>query len=330
MIGPLSRHALRAAGDHALSHQHFGFARNESDAARYFFAWPHRNDEHDRGLSRRPAVLAATTFAPAIAVIVGTGASGRARFVFGGSLFRSGAAADRDFLSSCRSRQLLRYGVSISAYDLINSLIVRLDVIMLGFFIGRAPGVTLPTVGVYGTVVEVAGGLRKVNQAFNPIFAPDRCRPNDWRRTGARRDRFARVAQWTLWVFIPIARGDVARRAADSRRNLRRGFSAGQHLARSSSRSPAPRTRSSRSPRPSSWCKSRSSICSIPRSPASSRSPANLWLIASLRSDRRGLWNSAALCAARRAAASGLAPGLSLAQSLARSLAAARRRACSR
>ena len=61
---------------------------------------------------------------------------------------------------------------SISGYDLLNAVIVRLDVIMLGCFVGRAPGVTLATVGIYGAVVEMAGGLRKVNQAFNPIFAP--------------------------------------------------------------------------------------------------------------------------------------------------------------
>jgi len=43
---------------------------------------------------------------------------------------------------------------------------------MLGYFVGRAPGVTLATVGVYSAVIGTANGLRKVNQAFNPIFAP--------------------------------------------------------------------------------------------------------------------------------------------------------------
>ena len=67
---------------------------------------------------------------------------------------------------------MLTYAAPISAYDLLNSIIVRLDVIMLGCFVGRAPGVTLITLGIYAAAVEVASGLRKINQAFNPIFAP--------------------------------------------------------------------------------------------------------------------------------------------------------------
>src|SRR5205807_8851599 len=61
---------------------------------------------------------------------------------------------------------------ALPIYQLINAFIARLDLIMLGYFAGRAPGVTLATVGVYSAVIGTANGLRKVNQAFNPIFAP--------------------------------------------------------------------------------------------------------------------------------------------------------------
>ena len=63
---------------------------------------------------------------------------------------------------------------------------------------------TLSTVGIYGAVVEVASGLRKVNQAFNPIFAPliagmtARATRNTPRRPSAR------VAQWMLWILLPL------------------------------------------------------------------------------------------------------------------------------
>jgi O-antigen/teichoic acid export membrane protein len=87
---------------------------------------------------------------------------------------------------------------------MFNAFILRLDVIMLGWFIGRAPGVTLATVGVYSAVVGLAGGLRKVNQAFNPIFAPvvaGMTATGDQQRAAAA---YARLAEWMLWILLPL------------------------------------------------------------------------------------------------------------------------------
>ena len=75
---------------------------------------------------------------------------------------------------------------------------------MLGCFVGRAPGVTLTTVGVYGACVEVAGGLRKVNQAFNPIFAPVVAGLTADGDQGNAALVFSRVSQWMLWVLVPL------------------------------------------------------------------------------------------------------------------------------
>src|SRR5260370_14125536 len=75
---------------------------------------------------------------------------------------------------------------------------------MLGYFIGRAPGVTLATVGVYGAVLSTADGLRKVNQAFNPIFAPvvaGMTATGDHEIAAAT---YARLAQWMLWILLPL------------------------------------------------------------------------------------------------------------------------------
>src|ERR1043166_7019691 len=75
---------------------------------------------------------------------------------------------------------------------------------MLGCFVGRAPGVTLTTLGIYGAAVEVAGGLRKVNQAFNPIFAPIVAGLTvDGDQEHAAR-AFSRVSQWMLWILLPL------------------------------------------------------------------------------------------------------------------------------
>jgi len=142
-------------------------------------------------------------FGPEIAVIVGMGASGIVALFLAASLFRrvTGVA---NFQVVSEARRLLTYAAPISAYDLLNSIIVRLDVVMLGCFVGRAPGVTFTTLGVYGACVEVAGGLRKVNQAFNPIFAPivaGLTADGDQEHAAIA---FSRVSQWMLWVLLPL------------------------------------------------------------------------------------------------------------------------------
>jgi O-antigen/teichoic acid export membrane protein len=132
------------------------------------------------------------------------GASGLVALCLAASLFRNVPPHPTPFVFSTEARRLLTYAAPISAYDLLNSVIVRLDVVMLGCFVGRAPGVTLTTLGVYGACVEVAGGLRKVNQAFNPIFAPivaGLTVDGDQEQAAIA---FSRVSQWMLWVLLPL------------------------------------------------------------------------------------------------------------------------------
>jgi O-antigen/teichoic acid export membrane protein len=144
------------------------------------------------------------TFGPAIASIIGTAASGVVALILASSLFRFAPSARGVISYRAEVRHLLSYAASISGYDLLNSLIVRLDVIMLGCFIGHAPGVTLPTVGIYGAVVEVGSGLRKVNQAFNPIFAPLVAGMTAQGEQEHAAAAFSRVAQWMLWILLPL------------------------------------------------------------------------------------------------------------------------------
>jgi len=144
------------------------------------------------------------TFAPEIAVIVGMGASGVVALFLAASLFRLAPPRPPALSYQTESRRLLAYAAPISAYDLLNAVIVRLDVVMLGCFVGRAPGVTLTTLGIYGAAVEVAGGLRKINQAFNPIFAPivaGLTVDGDQEHAAVA---FSRVSQWMLWILLPL------------------------------------------------------------------------------------------------------------------------------
>jgi O-antigen/teichoic acid export membrane protein len=144
-----------------------------------------------------------TSFAPEVAAVSGTAASGVVAFIFASRLF-SGVKA-RDTLSIwTEAKPLLAYAAPISIYQMFNALILRLDVIMLGWFIGRAPGVTLATVGVYGAAVEIASGLRKVNQAFNPIFAPVVAGMTVHGAQERAAATYARLAAWMLWILLPL------------------------------------------------------------------------------------------------------------------------------
>ncbi len=149
-------------------------------------------------------IIGLKTFAPELAAIIGTATSGLVALALAAKLFR-GASEDRHVVSHlAEARQLIGYSAPISAYQLINAFIARLDLIMLGYFAGRAPGVTLATVGVYSAVIGTANGLRKVNQAFNPIFAPvvaGMTATGDHETAAAT---YARLAQWMLWILLPL------------------------------------------------------------------------------------------------------------------------------
>lgn len=147
--------------------------------------------------------LGFTKFAPELAAVAGTAASGIVALIFASRLFNGIRTAETGSIWT-EAKPLLGYAAPISAYQMFNAFILRLDVIMLGWFIGRAPGVTLATVGVYSAAVEIAGGLRKVNQAFNPIFAPvvaGITATGDQKRAAAT---YARLAEWILWILLPL------------------------------------------------------------------------------------------------------------------------------
>ena len=172
-----------------------------------------RHDIFSRGITEPIAttlaflvvfIIGLKTFAPELAAIIGTAISGLVALALAAKLFRR-ASEDRHVVSHlAEARQLIGYSAPISAYQLINAFIARLDLIMLGYFVGRAPGVTLTTVGVYGAVLGTANGLRKVNQAFNPIFAPvvaGMTATGNHERAAAT---YARLAEWMLWILLPL------------------------------------------------------------------------------------------------------------------------------
>ena len=141
---------------------------------------------------------------PEVAAILGTAVSGITALVLASSLFRRDSVHGAVVSRVGEAKSLIAYAAPISIYQLINAFISRLDLLMLGYFVGRAPGVTLATVGVYSAVIGTANGLRKVNQAFNPIFAPvvaGMTATGDHQIAAAT---YARLAQWMLWILLPL------------------------------------------------------------------------------------------------------------------------------
>src|SRR6266576_90022 len=172
-----------------------------------------QHDIYSRGMTEPIATTLAFLLAlaigfkqssPEVAAIVGTAASGLIALALAATLFRHVPAHTDDVSPLGEARSLIAYAAPISIYQLINAFIARLDLLMLGYFVGRAPGVTLATVGVYSAVIGTANGLRKVNQTFNPIFAPvvaGMTATGDHHIASAT---YARLAQWMLWILLPL------------------------------------------------------------------------------------------------------------------------------
>src|SRR5437588_11958673 len=114
-----------------------------------------QHDIYSRGMTEPIATTLAFLLAftvgfkessPEIAAIVGTAASGLIALALASTLFRH-VPPQKEVVSTLgEARSLLGYAAPISIYQLINAFIARLDLIMLGYFVGRAPGVTLATV----------------------------------------------------------------------------------------------------------------------------------------------------------------------------------------
>ena len=172
-----------------------------------------QHDIYSRGMTEPVATTLAFLLAiavgfkessPEVAAILGTGASGLIALALASTLFRNGRKQKSAVSPLREARSLVAYSAPISIYQLINAFIARLDLILLGYFVGRAPDVTLTTVGVYSAVIGTANGLRKVNQAFNPIFAPvvaGMTATGDHQIAAAT---YARLAQWMLWILLPL------------------------------------------------------------------------------------------------------------------------------
>jgi O-antigen/teichoic acid export membrane protein len=135
-----------------------------------------RHDLYSRALADAAGFLA--VFVPGVALgfgpltaAVATASGSAVGGVTAWRLARKGIHAAAPDPASTDTRELLRYSLPIGGYGLLNILLTRLDVLIVGFFAGTT-GIGAASFGVYCAASEIAGGLRKIRQAFDPIFTP--------------------------------------------------------------------------------------------------------------------------------------------------------------
>ncbi|MEY2526347.1 MAG: hypothetical protein QOE73_1118 [Verrucomicrobiota bacterium] len=172
-----------------------------------------KHDIYSRGITEPAITILAflialiagfKVFGPELAAIVGTAASGLVALTLALRLFRHGPEEVGAVSLRAEARGLLGYAFPIGADQLLNAFIWRLDVIMLGWFVGRAPGVTLTTLGIYSAASGLANALRRVSQPFSPIFAPIVAEMTATGKQERAAATYARLMQWMLWVLLPL------------------------------------------------------------------------------------------------------------------------------
>lgn len=148
--------------------------------------------------------------APALAVVAGETAGGIVAYILaarvlnrlgrGRSRVEQGSAAT----ATASTRAMLRFSAPIAGSSLLNVLVLQLDVLLLGAYVGSVPGVTVASFGIFCAAAEVAGGMRKVRQVFDPIFAPVIATRRAAQGHASLRETVAGPGRWVLSAQLPL------------------------------------------------------------------------------------------------------------------------------
>lgn len=151
--------------------------------------------------------------APALAVAVGTTAAAVVAYALASRAIRArlSAVAARAHQSANEAvgaipttGEMLRFSVPVAASSLLTVLVMQADVLLLGTYVNRAPGVTVESFGVFCAAAQIAGGLRKVRQVFDPIFAPVVASRRVTDDRAALRGTVAGPGRWVLAAQLPL------------------------------------------------------------------------------------------------------------------------------
>lgn len=135
------------------------------------------------------AAVAGFTVAGAAAYVLARGALGE---ITSGS---GGASA----------RGLFPLSMAAAATGLANLAMMRMDVLVLGMFVDRAPGLSAAAFGIYCAAAEIAGITRKVRQAAEAPFLHAVATAEGSGRLGEERSAVGNVARWTLAASLVVA-----------------------------------------------------------------------------------------------------------------------------
>ena len=91
---------------------------------------------------------------------------------------------------------LLSFSYAIGLYDMFNLLLQRIDIFLVSRFLDAA------SVGVYGIAQEVVSMVKKVRQAFDPIFVPV---VSGARQRGSHDDVLSHYRSVTRWILTADA-----------------------------------------------------------------------------------------------------------------------------
>jgi O-antigen/teichoic acid export membrane protein len=93
-------------------------------------------------------------------------------------------------------RRLCRFAVPIGLQDLINELQKKMDIFLVGRYLSA------DLLGIYGIAQEAAYSIRKIRQAFNPIFIPVISASHQNRDHTGMRLQYGNVTRWILILDI--------------------------------------------------------------------------------------------------------------------------------
>ena len=149
--------------------------------------------------------------APALAVALGTTAAAAVAYALAARAIEArvvhGQPKRRDpdgpAPSLPSTSEMLRFSLPIAGSSLLTVLVMQADVLLLGTYVNRAPGVTVESFGVFCAAAQVAGGLRKVRQVFDPIFAPIVATRAASAQGAALRETVAGPGRWVLAAQLP-------------------------------------------------------------------------------------------------------------------------------
>jgi len=184
-------------------------ARISTAASRAVLAM--RNEFYSRGLVETwvttavfvvAIALGLRGVAPSLAVVAGSIAGGLVACLLAR---RSLGRVPGDEPANRRSTwSAVRFSAPIAGSGLLTVLMLNIDVLILGAYVGRVPGVTVEAFGAFCAAAEIAGGMRKVRQVFDPIFAPVAATRAAAQDPSALRHTVESPGRWMLAAQLPL------------------------------------------------------------------------------------------------------------------------------